>query len=95
MSNDETIAQTYGRDAVRSVDNIAKALEFLAARLRENAQHMALGNGKAASTAADIVNDYTNGVGNNATRLYTLITSAADSDKHFAAEQSRAGREDA
>ncbi len=84
-TSNETISQAYGRDAARSVENIAAALESLASRLRENASGLTLGNGKASSVAADIVNDYTHGAGANASRLYNLVTAAADSDKHHAA----------
>ena len=87
MSNDETIAQAYGRDAARSVESIAAELETLAARLRLYKPALTRAGGEGGRVAADIVNEYTQGVGTNGTRLYNLVTTAADSDRHFAAEQ--------
>jgi hypothetical protein len=82
---DMTDEEVCVREAVRSVDTVARGLERLANRLREIAnryesvgsstnKHVALSG--CVGVAAEVVNEFTQGVGNNGTHIWQVIRSA-------------------
>lgn len=75
-----TNSQIYGRDARRSVENVAAQLERLAARIREIGETLDRGDGKASGHAADIVSEYTHGTGAVSTHLWGVVQNASDAD---------------
>jgi len=81
----------YITQAERSVEVIAHNLERLASRLRTLAggyQHLTVTTNPhvlrsgAVGVAAEIINEYTNGVGNNGTHLWDVIRNAQALDDH-------------
>lgn len=81
-----TDAGVYAQDAMRSVETIARELEELAGRLRAQVSGFNNPNLSAVGLAADIVSDYTQGVGSRGTRLWTLVHAAGLVDQARARE---------
>lgn len=84
-----TNAQILGRDALHAVNGLTRELRHLADRLDLIATPLERGDGKAAQFAAEVVNDYTQGVGAAGARLWSLVRAAADADREFAEAENR------
>lgn len=76
----ETVDPLYVRDVVHQVDVMAERLEKLAERLRLRAKAFANPHVNAVGLAADLVSDYTQGVGSQGTYLWGLVTDARTLD---------------
>lgn len=90
-TRDMTDEEVYVRQAVRDVDTVARNLERLAGRLRELAQryeslslatNVNVIRSGAVGIAAEVVNEYTQGVGNNGTHIWQVIRGAQDLDEY-------------
>lgn len=88
---DMTDEEVYVQEAVRSVDTVARGLERLAARLRMLAERYAtvgtstndhVVRSGCVGVAAEVVNEYTQGVGSNGTYLWGVIRSAQGVDDY-------------
>lgn len=86
-----TDEEVYVREAVRYVDTVARRLEGLASRLRQAAErYVTLGasanehvvRSGCVGVAAEVVNEYTQGVGSNGTYLWGVINSAREVDDY-------------
>jgi hypothetical protein len=82
------------RECVRNVDTVARNLERLANRLRQLAERYETypykRDGGASSVAAEVVSEYTVGVGNNGTHLWQVLESARELDNQIRAADAEA-----
>jgi hypothetical protein len=74
---------------IRLTSVTAEKLEILAGRLRKSAEHFKKRDlrGGATGVAADIVNDYVQGVGSQGTFLWSIVRDAAVMDTRRASEK--------
>lgn len=79
-------AQFSAEQARRHVDMLAEAMIMLAGRLRKQAQGMN-GDGETSAVAADIVHVYTEFGARAGSRLWQLMTNAADADRAYRCAQ--------
>lgn len=86
---ERTVDDIEVANLIRITTVVAEKLETLAARLRKEAEHFKRRDlrGGASGVAADIVNDYVQGVGNQGTFLWTIVRDAAVMDARRASEK--------
>lgn len=89
---DMTDEEVYIQQAVRNVDSVARGLERLAERLRKLAERYVNSGetlGGAVNVAAEVVNQFTQSVGNQGSHLWDAIRAAQDLDDHRRASELR------
>lgn len=72
----------YIECARREYETVAKKLEQLAVRVREQGQYVGTGRASAVSRAADLMSEFTQGVGNIGTFLWGVVHNAEHLDRH-------------
>jgi hypothetical protein len=82
MATRPTTEELYLRGAKHSVDTIATRLEALARRLRETSEQYNSTSSRASAlaTSAEIIEQFTSGIGNIAPFLGTAVRTAQDLD---------------
>ncbi len=88
---DRTDDEIYVDCARREYETVAGKLESLAARIREQSQYVGTGRTSAVHRAAEMVNDFTNGVGNLGTFLWGVVHAAEVLDDFRRKAAARAG----